>query len=118
MGDEDEQAVLSSFIGATLEGDGQEAGEEDGRNDQEENRERSPAAHGVVVDFFVLLLSSLEAGLLGFSQGSLFFENLTLGGGLGLGESLVLRLLGDGPLFRLDSPLWQGVGHITEAQPR
>ena len=105
VGEENEQPVLAGFIGTTLQGDRQETSEEDGRNNEEEDRKRSPTAHDVVVDFFVLLLRSLEARLLGFSQGSLFVKNLALSGGLSLRESLILRLLGDGLLFRMDGTL-------------
>jgi len=117
VGDEDQEAVLSGFIDATLQGDGKETGKEDGRNDQEENGERAPERFSLMFDLVVLLGGGGQSNLLGFSQGGLFIENLALGGGLGLGEGLILGLLGDGLLFGMDGPLRQGMGHITEAQP-
>ena len=86
---EDPKAPEAAVVGAALDVDRQETGEEDGGKDQEEDGEGSPAFHGVVVDLIGLLLEVGRDGGLSLGLGGRGVEGLALGGGLGLGDGLV-----------------------------
>jgi len=102
---EDPEALEAAVVGAALNIDRQETGEEHGGKDEEEDGEGGPAFHGVVVDLISLLLEVGGDGGLSLGLGGRGVEGLALGGGLGLGHSLVdQRGLDDGFLmvgFRL-----------------
>ena len=110
---EDPETLQAAIVGATLDIDGEETREENGRDDQQEDGERSPDSGGVVMNLFGLLLHFRLSGGFRRSDGGLLVESLTLGGGLGLGDGLLHQRGLHGGFLRMGTRLGQSMGHVV-----